>query len=78
MSDTVLTPDELEHLTGYKRPGQQLDYLRDKLKIQPFVSRTGAITVFRSVLLEAQRVRSGLEIDKHAKKGAKPRLERVK
>lgn len=77
-SDLLVSDDELERITGYKRPRDQLKYLREKLGLTPFVSARGQISLYHCVLQDAQRLRSGLALQEHSKPRAKPRLERVK
>lgn len=74
--DFALSHDDLVELTGYKRPADQARALRESFGITPFVSRTGRITVFLSVLEEAQKRRSGFEVEKVTRRGPRPRLAR--
>jgi hypothetical protein len=39
----TLTPAELEHLTGYKQPNQQLNVLHRRGFHRAFMSRTGVV-----------------------------------
>jgi hypothetical protein len=45
-----LSRTELVELTGYKRPCDQLRWIRDKLKIEPPLRRDGLPVLFRTQL----------------------------
>lgn len=78
MNDQILSVAELEALTGYCKPVYQRTWLRDHLGVTPFVSRKGRITVFWSVVREAQRRENGMEAAAVLKRGPRPNLKAVK
>ncbi|HMM74960.1 MAG TPA: DUF4224 domain-containing protein [Gammaproteobacteria bacterium] len=71
----ILTPEELAQITGYKRRGDQIKWLRRR-GIEPFISSTGAVIVFAGVLEEAQRRASGMELQNVMRRGPLPNLRK--
>lgn len=70
-----LTPEQLENLTGYRRPRAQLQWLRAH-GIEPYVSARGQVQVTQAVVEEAQRRASGLELQA-VRRGPRPNLRVV-
>lgn len=76
MSQT-LTKADLEAITGYKRPRDQLKWLKAR-HIRPFVSSQGEITLLWRVLEQAQLRDCGMELRSNKPKGPQPRLRSVR
>lgn len=73
---SFLSQDELRARLGTPRRKRQIEILRG-WGVEPFINARGELQVCLAVLEEAQRVRSGLELQA-AKRGPRPNLAAVR
>ena len=73
----LLTPAELQRITGYQRRSNQIAWLQ-RHGIEPFVSATGEVNVTQDIVEESMRRLSGVEARRAERRGPRPNLTAVR